>query len=103
MRSAPGSSTALLFALLSAGSAFTQTTSPASSARVADVYTTLYFSAAIDTLAWDKSNHLYALDYRAGKLYIFTVTGTSVSGSPDPPYSIPRAYGVHGLIVVPKI
>jgi hypothetical protein len=53
-------------------------------------------------LAWDKSNHLYALNYSAGELYVYTVTPTSISEASGSPYKIPGAYGVKGLIVVPQ-
>jgi len=33
----------------------------------------------IDQVAWDKNNHLYALSYSAQKLYLFTVTPTSIT------------------------
>jgi hypothetical protein len=41
----------------------------------------------IDSIHWDNANHLYALSYSTGKLYVYTVTPTSitpVSGSPYP-------------------
>jgi hypothetical protein len=57
----------------------------------------------VDQLAWDKSNHLYALSYSAEKLYVYTVTPTSVSEVSGSPYSVGSAYGINGLIVVPKL
>jgi hypothetical protein len=56
-------------------------------------------------LAWDKNNHLYALDYETGGLYVFTVTSTSIRAAPGSPYAIPdNVHGnyQYGLIVVPK-
>jgi hypothetical protein len=56
----------------------------------------------IDQLAWDKSNHLYALSYSAGELYVYTVTPTSTTEAPGSPYKIQDTYGLKGLIVVPR-
>jgi hypothetical protein len=56
----------------------------------------------IDQLAWDNSNHLYALSYESGELYVYTVTPTSISEVAGSPYKVQGAYGVKGLIVVPK-
>ena len=62
----------------------------------------------IDQVAWDNSNHLYALSYDTGylyataKLYVFTVTSTSVTSAPGSPYKISGTYGAKGLIVVPR-
>ncbi len=57
-------------------------------------------------LAWDKNNHLYALDFKTGGLYVYTVTSTSISAAPGSPYAIPNsAYQnnyQYDLIVVPK-
>jgi hypothetical protein len=42
-------------------------------------------SGNIGAIAWDSSNHLYALNGASGKLHVYTVTSTSVveaSGSP---------------------
>jgi hypothetical protein len=58
----------------------------------------------VDELAWDKSNHLYALSYSKG-LYVFTVTPTSISEVSGSPYKLASPTGVNGvkdLIVVPK-
>ena len=56
----------------------------------------------IDQLAWDNSNHLYALSYSAQALYVFTVTPTSTSEVAGSPFKVTGAYGAEGLIVVPK-
>jgi hypothetical protein len=57
----------------------------------------------IDQLAWDNSNHLYALSYSAEELYVYTVTPTSISEVSGSPYKVKSAYGLKGLIVVPKL
>jgi hypothetical protein len=56
----------------------------------------------IDQVAWDKDNHMYALSYESQKLYVFTVTPTTINEVAGSPYSVTGAYGIHGLIVVPK-
>lgn len=56
----------------------------------------------IDQLAWDNSNHLYALSYSTGELYVYTVTPTSISEASGAPYKVEGAYGLKGLVVVPK-
>ena len=60
-------------------------------------------TANIDQLGWDNSNHLYALSYATGKLYVYTVTPTSISAVAGSPYTVANAYGIKGLIVVPKL
>jgi hypothetical protein len=56
-------------------------------------------TAPIDVIHWDTANHLYALSISTGKLYIFTVTTTSITPVVGSPFSIP---GANGLFVVPK-
>lgn len=57
---------------------------------------------SINQLAWDNNNHLYALSYATSKLYVYTVTTTSISEASGSPYTVDNAYGNSGLIVVPK-
>jgi len=62
-------------------------------------------SRNFNQLAWDKNNHLYALDYDTGDLYVYTVSGTTITAAPGSPYTIPdnvKPYYQYGLIVVPK-
>jgi hypothetical protein len=47
-------------------------------------------------IRWDNNNHLYAV---SDKLYVFTVTPTSVSEAPGSPYKIANP---NALVVVPK-
>jgi hypothetical protein len=53
---------------------------------------------------WDKANHLYAASWN--KLYVFTVTPTSISQAPGSPYALKVSptsnYGATSLIVVPQ-
>jgi hypothetical protein len=51
-------------------------------------YTGLLTTDQIDQAFWDHNHHLYALSKSAGKLYVFTVTPTSVSAAPGSPHSI---------------
>lgn len=56
----------------------------------------------INQVGWDRSNHLYALSYSSGELYVYTVTSTGISAAPGSPYKVSGAYGLNGLIVVPR-
>ena len=56
----------------------------------------------VDQLGWDNNNHLYALSYASQKLYVYAVTPTTITAVAGSPYTVPTAYGVTGLIVVPK-
>ena len=51
-------------------------------------YTGLIATAPIDEVHWDKSNHLYAISKSAGKVFVFTVTPTSVTEAPGSPFSV---------------
>jgi hypothetical protein len=42
----------------------------------------------INTMFWDNNNHLYAISKATGKLYVFTVTLTSVKQAAGSPYAI---------------
>ena len=54
----------------------------------------------IDQVLWDRSNHLYALNEPGGKLFVYTITPTSIVEAPGSPFSVPADSNV--LIVVPK-
>jgi len=62
-------------------------------------FTGLLTTDTIDHVYWDNANHLYASSYSAGKLYVFSVTATSVTQAPGSPHKI-RSPG--SLIVLPK-
>jgi len=51
-------------------------------------YTELITKDPVDQLFWDNDNHLYAISRSAGKLFVFTITPTSVSQAPGSPYTI---------------
>jgi hypothetical protein len=40
-------------------------------------------------MAWDASNHLYALGSTSGKLHVYTVSSTGVVETPGSPYNLP--------------
>jgi hypothetical protein len=61
-------------------------------------YTGLLTTSTINSVFWDKSNHLYAISESAGKLYVFTVTPTSHIQASGSPYSVSNPVG---LIVQP--
>lgn len=52
----------------------------------------LQSSVGFQEFGWDKSNHLYALG--GGKLFVYTVTSSSIKEAPGSPYSIPEASSV---------
>jgi hypothetical protein len=62
-------------------------------------YTGLIVKDEVDQVFWDKSNHLYAIGYAAQKLWVFTVTSTSVTQAPGSPHTIT---GVGSLTVLSK-
>ncbi|HEY6446498.1 MAG TPA: hypothetical protein VIY53_08565 [Acidobacteriaceae bacterium] len=62
-------------------------------------YTGVLAQGEIDAIAWDKSNHLYAIGQAAGKLYVFTVTATGASEVAGSPYSVSSP---SSLVVVPE-
>jgi hypothetical protein len=62
---------------------------------------TLLPSVYIDKVGWDKNNHLYAVSYESQQLHVFTVTSTGATEAPGSPYTLNKAYGNNGLIVVP--
>ncbi len=54
-------------------------------------YKALLPGFAVSQILWDNSNHMYAIGTTsagAGKLYVYTVTPTSVTEAPGSPYSI---------------
>lgn len=55
-----------------------------------------------DQVTWDKANHLFALSYEAQELYIFNVSKAKGVVKIGLPMIVPGAYGLTGIIVVPK-
>jgi hypothetical protein len=51
-------------------------------------YTGLIVKDQVDQVFWDNSNHLYAIGYSAQKLWVFTVTSSSVTQAPGSPHTI---------------
>jgi hypothetical protein len=56
----------------------------------------------IDQLSWDTKNHLYALSYEGSGLYVYTATPTTITEVAGYPVGVPNAFGITGMIVVPK-
>ena len=61
-------------------------------------YSKVLTTGQISWIRWDKANHLYALG-TGGKLYVYTITPTSIAAAPGSPYTVS---GPAGLFVVPK-
>lgn len=71
-------------------------------AAQATKYKTLLTGKTIGEVYWDNNNHLYALVSNSagtGKLYVYTVTSSSVTEAAGSPYSIPNPVAV---IVQPR-
>lgn len=66
-------------------------------------YKTLLTNEVISQFYWDNDNHLYVIgtneSYTDGKLWVYTITPTSVTEAPGSPYSISNA---SYIIVQPK-
>jgi hypothetical protein len=62
-------------------------------------YSGLLTNDPIDHVFWDNTNHLYAMSISAGKLFVFTITSTSISRSPGSPYSVVNP---QNIVVLPK-
>jgi len=56
-------------------------------------------TAPINSIRWDSNNHLYATSESSNKLYVYTVTSTTITEAPGSPYSISSP---SSLVVVPK-
>jgi hypothetical protein len=50
--------------------------------------TGLLTNTPIDQIAWDHSNHLYAISHSAGQLLVFTVTSAGATQAPGSPYNV---------------
>jgi hypothetical protein len=51
-------------------------------------YSAVFNTATIDSIGWDKSNHLFAISKANKKLYVYTVTPTTIVQAPGSPYTI---------------
>ena len=63
-------------------------------------YSSVLTTAPINQLHWDNSNHLYALSDSTNKLYVYTITPTSISAVPGSPFT--TIANPTALVVVPK-
>ncbi len=62
-------------------------------------YSGLLTKTDVEQVFWDNSNHLYGISVFSNKLYVFTVTPTSIKQAPGSPYTIANPSSV---IVQPK-
>jgi hypothetical protein len=62
-------------------------------------YSKVLTAAPISEIHWDNNNHLYALSNSTRKLYVYTVTPTSITAVPGSPYTIPSS--PNALVIVP--
>jgi hypothetical protein len=62
-------------------------------------YSGVLTSDYIDFIHWDNANHLYALSNSSGKLYVYTVTPTSITKVPGSPFTVPSISKPSALIV----
>jgi hypothetical protein len=51
-------------------------------------YSAVLTTAPIDSVAWDKSNHLFAISKSSKKLYVYTITPTTIVQASGSPYTI---------------
>ena len=63
-------------------------------------YSTLSASDPINQIRWDNNDHLYALSDNGNKLYVYTVTPSSIRAAPGSPYTISSP---SALVVVPNL
>jgi len=57
-------------------------------------YTGLLIKDQVDQVYWDNDNHLYAISEPSGKLFVYTVTPTSVSQAPGSPHKIAQPQNI---------
>ena len=62
-------------------------------------YSSVLTSSPINAINWDNHNHLYAMSYSTGKLYVFTVTTNTITPVSGSPYKLS---GVNGMVAVAK-
>ena len=51
-------------------------------------YSNILTNNPIDSIAWDKSYHLYATSHATNKLYVFTITPTSITPVAGSPFTL---------------
>jgi hypothetical protein len=57
-------------------------------AKPITLYKVVLTGVPIDTVRWDNSNHLYAMSYNTSRIYVYTVTSTSITAAPGSPYTL---------------
>jgi hypothetical protein len=63
-------------------------------------YSGMLLTTPVSQINWDHNNHLYVLSDSTNKLYVYTVTPTTITAAPGSPYTIS---GPNALVVVPKL
>jgi hypothetical protein len=75
-------------------------------------YSSLLTTDPITDVGWDNDNHLFALSDSANRVFVYTITPTTLVEAPGSPYTIESssACNLHyggfcrsGLVVVPKL
>lgn len=62
-------------------------------------YSGVLTTSPIDQIHWDRNHHLYALSDSTHKLYVYSVTSSSITAAPGSPYTIPSTPSA--LVVAP--
>jgi hypothetical protein len=57
-------------------------------ANAITLYKVVLTGVPIDAIKWDSSNHLYAMSYNTKRIYVYTVTPTSIAAAPGSPYTL---------------
>ena len=57
-------------------------------------YTGLLTKDQVDQVSWDDDNHLYAISQPSGKLFVYTVTPSSISQAPGSPHKITQPQNI---------
>lgn len=75
-------------------------------------YGSLLTTDPITDVGWDNDNHLFALSDSANRVFVYTITPTTLVEAPGSPYTIESSNGCNlqyggfcrsGLVVVPKL
>ncbi len=62
-------------------------------------FSSVLTSDFIDFIRWDNANHLYALSNSSGKLYVYTVTPTSIKSVAGSPFKVANLSSPSSLVV----
>jgi len=65
------------------------------------LYSNRLTSDPINEIHWDNTDHLYALSNSTHKLYVYSVTSSSITAAPGSPFTVPSS--PNALAVVPLL